>query len=354
MSDAFDLRLHLKKWLSIQNEIQESPFLREGINSELEEIIEKLADQEWKLISYLQCLLGKNTSKLKLKGLKSEEEQALNFLLDKSNCIKFTPEKDPEYPFVAQWFLPWVGWNDDPSLIKKTQSLNSKDSISEKMESWCDEVIEEISDALGEDVIIIQFGYWDENIENKKIHFSEIEGTSEEEWGLTKMSNWLNCGVIPILIRGKTYQSIAPEWDGNLDSSQGSRFFIGNPQSLKASIQTARIKMWKMWSSFRLVSFFNSKNMERKTTIYILKTGSHLNGLKVYSKDFVNSVIYAEDFFELKLTEKEDISFLLSDWLNNENPNHQIELIFSPYTEKVSEETNVISPDDLIFSRVLH
>lgn len=363
---SFDLRAQLRRWLNTQENMQEWQGDRGNEPSlAFEAAIRDLAEQEWQLVSHLQVLLGQSgQKKINLRGLKTDEEAALDFLLDKSQNVRFSSETNSDYPFAAQWFLPWAGWNDKTNQRASIPGENLEDGMGAQMESWMEGVTSELSEALGEEVLVDHFGFWkDVELEEWPSHIVELENTSEEEWGLYDGSSWLGCGVVPVLIRGKTYQEVAPHWQGDLDASQSSRFHIGKPMPLSMALQTGRLNAWKMWSEAKVSNeLLSVPATSRTTSLEILRLGIDILGINARTEDFMikNGQPHLVSFeeFSLVLSSSVDITLLLEPWLKNTSPHHVISMISK--TVKSSEEPNFegggfkIESSDLSVKRVLH
>lgn len=370
MSASFsisNLRVRLKNWLVLHREIENWQFSSEDAQA-FDLHLENLANQEWGLVKGLQSLQKMTPiDPLSMKGLTQNEVFALELLLRKSQNISFTPEQDPEFPFAMQWFIPWAFWNDK----NKGPIHRPAEDLEEGMGGYIEERIEEyvtsLQESLSNDAIACHFGYWEnKSLEDLPIHIAQLERLEESSWSLYKGDSWLGYGVIPVLIRGKTYHSVCIQ-DFEIEKDETERFFLGELQEKRKAIFEAKLQAWIMWSKSKVqeMSKITIPDFCRKTKLKVQRTGHYIDTIEAQVLDSSVLAWTSSDFFRLDLDRSISLSDLIQPWIENEDPRHQMEwinLITHESKEKEEQKKSKSDPklnfefegQDLKGNRILH
>lgn len=295
-----DMVFKLREWLKALQGQQEMEGLDlpESHNS-------TVAEYEWEAIAAVKkWRMGTADEILNLSLLNDMEKTGLEQLVLKSKVVSYNPDRE-SHKYSCVLFMPLALWNDDPtydegyknwkdgnifnSLPKNFQILyhrRLKDAwinIYEGKEEYqlaCFPVMEEskVRLALSKGLLLDQ-----PELLSKEIYEELIDNDKE---------SWLKSGVMPVLVRGHTYESIM-----NLNFNSDGHFFedfeeisherwdFDEPMTLDLALEKLEELKWGLWVNDVLLDDMPDDTCVRESTLTVLMDGENILSLEVMIND---------------------------------------------------------------------
>jgi len=263
LEKSIDFKRQIKTWIRQVHELERHQANESLDEEDFEKALTRLSELEWSIVSKIQKTYQTKSGIESEEALyhlppvmpsgwsswSLEEKTALELCWNKARTVVYDPKGDPEHPYVAQWFIPWAGWNDQRNGLKRPAASWEEgymDALDDTLNEWMESLKEESED---ESFLMYHLGLWGQ-CPPGHIHVCRFEQIEEEKWPNQLSDHWLSSGVIPILVRGATYVSVSQDWPEDVEPKGTERFLFGRLMNAAQALIQARLWQSHLWLNY--------------------------------------------------------------------------------------------------------